>query len=159
MRKENWRRAAIKESSIGITWSAVAGASTPLVHPRRVLHRVALAGALVPGVRVSCRRKAATAGQPDPVCLLTNCGGSLSVRDMVASGVPLMSRAWTSKIEQDEEGGCFIRIPDGLLSDLGWKIGDELCCAAGGEGQVTLRRIDLQVAQSWPSGQGKRLGQ
>lgn len=50
---------------------------------------------------------------------------------------------YTSKVIEDPDTGEFIlEIPDGILVELGWNIGDKLNYAISDSGEVTLKKVN-----------------
>lgn len=45
---------------------------------------------------------------------------------------------WTLPVEEDEDGNCFITLPDDLLKEAGWKEGDMLEWIDNNDGSFSL---------------------
>lgn len=52
-----------------------------------------------------------------------------------------MSRRFILEVQEDEHGECFVQLPDELIDELGWQVGDELEYTMEDE-SIILRKVD-----------------
>lgn len=52
-----------------------------------------------------------------------------------------MSRRFILEVQEDEHGDCFVSLPDELIDELGWQVGDELEYTMEDE-SIILRKVD-----------------
>jgi len=53
-------------------------------------------------------------------------------------------------VEEDESGECYFNIPEEVLEDLGWNVGDILEYSDEGDGTLLITRADINKPKQQP---------
>ena len=53
-------------------------------------------------------------------------------------------------VEEDDNGECYFNIPEEVLEDLGWNVGDILEYSDEGDGTLLITRADITKPKQTP---------
>ena len=60
---------------------------------------------------------------------------------MIEENVTIMSKRYTLEIHEDEYGEIYLQLPDELLSEFDWEVGDVLEYTVETDGSLCLSRV------------------
>ncbi|UNH61334.1 hypothetical protein SSZBM1_217 [Synechococcus phage S-SZBM1] len=55
-----------------------------------------------------------------------------------------MSKRFTLPVEENEHGDYYITLPEEVLDDLGWQLGDNVEWSEDIDGSIILKRVEVE---------------